>query len=105
MNKYSVLLRTLMLSTSSRNCFRYCKDSKKRKKIIGNTVGMTVLYIMLIAYCILNCVGYSQYGLEEAIPALCAATISVLSFFLTFSNSFFNAIFWWVNKTTQTNQN
>ncbi len=84
MNKYSVLLRTLMLSTSSRNCFRYCKDSKKRKKIIGNTVGMTVLYIMLIAYCILNCVGYSQYGLEEAIPALCAATISVLSFFLTF---------------------
>lgn len=84
MNKNIVLLGVLLRSTSARNCFRYSKDSKKRSQIVGNTVGMSILYLMLIAYCIVTCVGYGHYGMTDAIPVLCAATISILSFFLTF---------------------
>lgn len=79
-----ILLKTLLLSTSQRNSFKYCKDKKKRGKIIGNTVGQAILFIMLMAYCIANCIGYGKFGMTDSIPALCATLISVLAFFFTF---------------------
>ena len=83
MNSGIVLFRTLLLSTSGRNIFRHTKDRKKRGRIIGNAIGMAVLYLMLMAYCVAMCVGYGQYGMIGAAPTLCALTISVLAFVLT----------------------
>ena len=84
MNRNAVLLKTLLLSTSQYNCFKYCRDKKKRGKIIGSFIGLAILYLMLMAYCIANCVGYNKFGLTSAIPVMCATVISTLSFLLTF---------------------
>ena len=78
-----LLLKTLLVSTSRRNIRRYSKDKKKRGRIVGETIGTVLLYIMLIAYCTAMCVGYGIAGLIEAVPVLCALTISMLAFFLT----------------------
>ncbi len=84
MEKNSILLlKTLLLSTSSRNLYRYSRDKKKRKKILLNTFGTFILYAMLMAYCILTCIGYGTVGLIDAAPIMCALVISILSFFLT----------------------
>ena len=83
MNKNIVLLKNLLLSTSRRNSYRFCKDRKKRGRIVGSAVGQAVLYLMLMAYCIANCVGYGAFGLTGSIPVLCALVISALSFFFT----------------------
>ncbi len=84
MEKNSILLlKTLLLSTSSRNLYRYSKDKKKRRKILLNTFGTFILYAMLMAYCVLMCIGYGTMGLIDAAPVMCALVISVLSFFLT----------------------
>ena len=84
MNKNLVLLRTLLLSTSGRNSLKYCKDKKKRGKIIGSYIGKAILFLMLAAYCTATCIGYGMFGLADSIPVMCATLISVLSFFLTF---------------------
>ena len=83
-NNGILLLKTLLLSTSSRNTFRYSKDRKKRKKIVGNTIGTLLLYVMLVGYCIAMCVGYGVVGIIDAAPVMCALVISVLAFFFTF---------------------
>ena len=84
MDKNSILLlKTLLLSTSSRNQYKYAKDKKKRRKIVLNTVGTGVLYAMLMAYSIVMCIGYGSIGLTGAVPVMCALVISVLAFFLT----------------------
>ena len=83
MNKNYVLLRTLLLSTSRRNSLKHCGDRKKRGKIIGGYIGQGILYLMLMAYCIANCIGYGVYGLAGSIPVMCAMLISLLSFILT----------------------
>ena len=82
-NKNLVLIRTLLNSTSQSNAFKYCRDSKKRGKIIGNWIGYGILYLMLMAYCILTCIGYGKLGITDVIPGLTAVTIGVLSFFMT----------------------
>ena len=86
-NKSFLLFRTLLLSTSRRNTFRYSKDKKKRGKIIGNAVAMLLLYAMLMAYCVLMCVGYGMIGLIDSVPILCALTIAALAFFFTLFKS------------------
>ena len=83
MNKNMVLIKNLLLSTSQWNIYKFCKDKKKRGKIVGNSIGMAVLVLMLLAYCIANCIGFVKYGLEDSIPATCATIISSLAFFLT----------------------
>ncbi|MBP5223670.1 MAG: hypothetical protein J6Z35_11025 [Lachnospiraceae bacterium] len=83
MNKNFVLLKTLLLSTSQWNVYKNCRDGKKRGRIIGNSIGLLVLYLMLMAYCIANCIGYGMMGLVESIPVLCALVISALAFFFT----------------------
>lgn len=83
MSKKTVLLKTLLLSTSQKNILKYCKDKKKRSKIIGGYIGMGILYLMLIAYCVLQSIGFGYFGLAGSIPVMCALIISLLSFFFT----------------------
>ena len=87
MGKNIILLKTLLRSTSGINICRNCKDKKKRGRIIGGMVGQGILFLMLMAYCIATCIGYSKFGLHDAIPTLCALTISLLSFVFTFFKS------------------
>lgn len=83
MNKNIVLLKTLLLSTSQINIFRYSKDEKKRRKIIVGFIGAVCLYAMLMAYSISMCVGYGQYGMIDAAPVMCAVIISTVAFVMT----------------------
>ena len=85
MNRSSmVLLRTLLRSTSQLNIYKYGTEKKKKGRVIGNYIGMSVLYLMLMAYCIATCIGYGKIGITDVIPALCVMTISIISFFFTF---------------------
>lgn len=83
-NNNFVLLKNLLLSTSSLNKYKYCKDKKKRGKIVGTAVGSVILYLLLMAYCIANCVGFGMFGLTGSIPVMCATVISALAFVFTF---------------------
>ena len=84
MHKNLLLLKTLLLSTSQRNIYKHCKDRKKRRKIVGGTIGAAVIYAMIMVYCIAMCVGYGYVGLIDAAPVMCALVISALAFFFTF---------------------
>ena len=83
MNNGIVLLKALLLSTSRWNIYRHTTDKKKRRRIVGNTVGVLCLYGMVMAFCIAMCMGYGRYGMINASPVLCALTISLLSFVFT----------------------
>ena len=83
MNRDLILLRTLLLSTSQRNIYRHCKDKKKRGKIIGGAIGAALLYAMIMAYCILMCIGYGAAGMTDSVPVMCALVISLLAFLFT----------------------
>ena len=83
-NKSILLLKTLLLSTSRRNIYRHCNDRKKRRKIIGSTIGVLFIYALLMAYCIAMCIGYGMIGIIDAAPVMCALMISVLAFVFTF---------------------
>ncbi len=82
MNNF-LLLKTLLLSTSKRNIYKYSKDKKKRSKIIGAYIGMFFLYAMLMGYCVLMCVGYAKMGMLDSVPVLCALIVSIMAFILT----------------------
>ncbi|MCR4689861.1 MAG: hypothetical protein K5739_00745 [Lachnospiraceae bacterium] len=84
MNKTVLLLRTLLLSTSSVNLLKHSKDKKKKRRVILAYVGLFCLYGMLVGYSFAICLGYSVYGLTDSIPALCAVTISALAMIFTF---------------------
>lgn len=84
MNKNVILLKNLLLSTSQWNSYKFCKDKKKRGRIAGNFIGRVILFIMLMAYCIGNCIGYGKFGLAGAIPEMCAMLLAGLSFVFTF---------------------
>ena len=79
-----LLLKTLLLSTSARNIYRYTTDRKKRRRIVGGAVGVVCLYAMVMAYSIAMCIGYGSVGLIDAAPVLCALTVSALAFLFTF---------------------
>ena len=84
MNKSMILLRTLLLSTSQSNIYRHCRDKKKRGKIVGGLIGAALLYAMIMAYCIVMCIGYGKAGIIDATPVMCALVISMLAFLFTF---------------------
>ncbi len=84
MNNRLVLLKTLLLSTSQMNIYKHCKDKKKRGKIVGNMIGIIVLYLMIMAYAIAQSIGYGKFGLKDSIPVSCAMIVAALAFFLTF---------------------
>lgn len=83
MKNNALLLRTLLLSTSGVNTFRYSKDKKKKNKIIGGMIGLIVLYALLVGYGIAMCIGYGTFGLIDAAPVMSALMISALSFVFT----------------------
>ena len=84
MDKNSILLlKTLLLSTSSVNILKYSRNKKKRNKIIGGFVGMFFLYAMIMSYSILMCIGYGVLGIIDSAPVMCALIISALAFMLT----------------------
>ena len=84
MNKKSIiLLKTLLLSTSQRNIYRYSKDKKKRRRVIGNAIGTVILYALLMAYCIAVCIGFGTMNLIHAAPVMCALVISAIAFVFT----------------------
>lgn len=82
-NRRLVLLNTLLKSTGTANYIKYSKDTKKKKQVIGNKIGFSTLYLLLLAYCVLMSIGYGQAGLIEAIPTTAALTISLLGFVFT----------------------
>ena len=81
--KSLILLRTLLKSTSYMNILKTTNDRKKKGKIIGSYIGMAILYLMLIAYCLLMVVGYAFFTLQEQMPQLTAIVICTLSFVFT----------------------
>ncbi len=84
MKTNSVLLKTLLLSTSQINIYKYTKDKKKKKRVIANYVGLVCLYAMLIGYSVAMCLGYGAYGLTDSIPVMNGIVISLLAFLFTF---------------------
>ena len=84
MKKNNILLKTLLMSTSSFNIFRYTTDKKKKGKIVGAFFGLLILYAMLMFYFIATCIGYGKIGLIDSAPVLCALSISAMAFIFTF---------------------
>lgn len=82
-SKNVLLLRILLKSTSQFNILRKTKDKKKRGRIIGNMIGFMIVFICLMAYCIITCVGYGKLGMIKAVPMMCATLISFISFLFT----------------------
>jgi len=82
-NKSFVLLRTLLLASSSWNKARCSGDKKQRRKAVGNIIGLWVLYLMVMGYSVLSCVGYGYLGMVEIIPVLSALTVSLIAFIFT----------------------
>ena len=82
-SKSILLLKTLLLSTSPRNIYAHTTDKKKRRKIVFGYIGTAILYAMLVAYSLITCVGLGFAGTIDVAPALCALTISALSFVFT----------------------
>jgi len=78
-----LLIRTLLLSTSRINLMRHSGDKKQRGRIIGNAIGVVVLYAMMVGLGVAVCIGYGKMGLIHAAPVLCALMISALSFVFT----------------------
>ena len=83
-NKTFDLLKTLLLSTSQFNAYKHARDKKRRGKIMAGIIGNTVLYLLIMAYSILMCVGYGKTGLIDSVPVMCAMLISILAFIFTF---------------------
>ena len=82
--KHSILLlKTLLLSTSSWNILKHSRDSKKRKKIITAFIGRMILYLMLMGYSVATAIGFGYSGMTGAIPLMCAMVVSVLAFVFT----------------------
>lgn len=78
-----VLLKTLLLSTSRINIYRHTTDKKVKSKIIGGIVGLVIIYLMFMSYCIATCIGYGKMGIIDSVPVLNALLISGLSFIFT----------------------
>lgn len=83
-NKRLLLLGTLLKSTSSLNTLKYSKDSKKKGNLIGEKIGIGILFLLLMAYCIFMCIGYKNMGIGYGIPSIAALLISALALFFTF---------------------
>ena len=83
MRKAILLLKTLLLSTSQYNIFRYTTDKKKKNRIIAGLIGAFMVYGMIMAYCILMCFGYGELGLTSSIPLMTAMILSGLAFLFT----------------------
>ncbi len=82
-NKTLILFRTLLKSTSSLNILKTTDDKKKKGKIIGGYIGMAMLYLMLIGYCLLTAIGFGYMGFVDEMAVTTAIMICGLSFVFT----------------------
>ncbi len=82
-NKTLLLFRTLLKSTSSFNILKTTDDKKKKGKIIGGYIGMGMLYLMLIGYCLLTAIGFGYLGVLDQMADMTAIMICGLSFVFT----------------------
>ncbi len=82
-NPEILLLKTLLLSTSGSNIYRYSKDKKKRRRIVAGYIGMACLYAMLVGYSVATGIGYGMIGITDAIPGICALVLCLLAFVFT----------------------
>lgn len=82
-NKNVVLLKAFVKSTSLFNLLKYSKDKKKKGNAVGSLVGLSILYLFLMGYCVLNSIGFGTFGMASAIPILNAILISGMSFIFT----------------------
>ena len=82
-NKTLILFRTLLKSTSSLNILKTTDDKKKKGKIIGGYIGMGMLYLMLIGYCLLTALGFGYMGFVDQMADMTAIMICGLSFVFT----------------------
>ena len=78
-----ILLKNMLLATSQLNIYQTTQDKKKKGKVIGAWVGMTIIYIMIIVYSFLSCIGFGEIGLIDIVPLACAMSISGLAFIFT----------------------
>ena len=82
-NKNAVLFKTLLKSTSIFNILKTSQDKKKKGTMIGALIGVSLLYLLLVGYCILTAIGYGQYGLSDKLAVMTAIMVSVIAFFFT----------------------
>ena len=82
-NNSTVLLKALLKSTSTLNILKTSKDKKKRGTMIGGLIGASILYLMLVGYCVLMAVGYGQYGLSDKLAVMSALMITGVAFIFT----------------------
>lgn len=81
-SKLSVLIKALLLSTSTVNQLKY-GSRDKRKKMTGGIAGMLVLYTMLIMFGVINCIGFGYIGMTDVIPSVCTFIVAICCFFFT----------------------
>ncbi len=82
-NNQVLLLKNLLRASSSFNFLKYSKDAKAKSKVRMTMFGMSLLYILLMIYCIFTVVGYGMLGITSQIPALCTVTVSIIAGFFT----------------------
>lgn len=82
-NKRLVLLKTLFRASGNLNILKYSTDKKKRSTARLNIIGMIILYVVLLVYCVAVSIGFGEYGMTEAIPKTTVLTISIISFIFT----------------------
>ncbi len=75
-----LILKTLLTSTGRINIIKHSTDKQKRRGAIGDLVAVTILYVILLAYCIGQGAGLSYMGLADLAPASCAFVIALVSF-------------------------
>lgn len=80
LNTSIVLIKALLRSTSQLNILKYSSDKKKKRRIWGNLAAYGFLYLVLMAYCILFCIGMGSIGMIDMVPVMCAILISALAF-------------------------
>jgi len=83
-NNRWILLKTLLLSTSQKNVLKYSKDKKRKSRAIGNFIGLGCIYLLILVYCIMICMGFGEFGMIDSIPVMCALVISALALVFTF---------------------
>lgn len=82
--KSNVLLRNLLLSSSSLNIWRHETDKKKKGKMVGQAIGLGLLYVLLMGFLVLMAVGYGLLGIEKHIPVLGGIAVIAIEFIFTF---------------------
>jgi len=78
-----ILLRTLLLSTSQLNQFKYETDKKLKRKIVRQTIALFFLYLCIMFMFVSMAAGYAVSDMSNHIPALSAISIIMLEFIFT----------------------